>query len=144
MPAFDQYLDHGHHLRNIGGCARRFRWIENAKFGHVIKIPLDGLIGDLANRSPCLRCTRVDLVVYIGEVSHVFNVVLSVNEPQEPKERIKNNGRPRIADMRTVIDRGSAHIHAHVARIERLEPFFGSSLGVVQQDLGHGFLTRAV
>ena len=61
--------------------------------------------------------------------------------PQQPEEHVKHDHGPRVAQMRAVIDRGTADIHPHILRINRREILFLPGGGVVQLDrqvTGHG------
>ena len=68
-----------------------------------------------------LRRARVDLVVDVGDVAHVGDVLGAVEVPQQPEQHVEHDHRPRVADMREVVDRRPAHIHAHARGIERRE-----------------------
>ncbi len=52
-------------------------------------------------------------------------------------ECVKHHNRPRIADMRKIIHRGSADIHADICGIERRKEFFLPGQRVVKVKLGH-------
>ena len=91
-----------------------------------VELPV-GLLGNLADRlvepqiGIFLRRARVDLVVNVGDVAHIGDVVGAIEVPQQPKQHVEHDHRPRIADVREVVDRRTADIHAHIRRIERLE-----------------------
>ena len=53
---------------------------------------------------------RVDLVVDVGDVADIGHVLGAVEMAQQPVEHIEHDHGPRIADMRAIIDRRSAHI----------------------------------
>ena len=134
----NQRLDHGDHLANIPCRPWHMRRLERPHLGHVVQIPLRRLPRDLANAAPALGGACVDLVVHIGEVAHIGDMVRPIDMAQQTIERIKHNYRPRIADMRTVIDCWPTDIHPHIVSVDRLKELFPAGLGVVQLYLGHG------
>ena len=123
----DQTLDHRLHFRDMLGRARLHGRRQGAERRHVfVKLPF-GLLRDLADRlvqrqiGIILGRARVDLVVDIGDVADIGDVIVSIEVAQQAKQHVEDDDRPRVADMGEVVDRGPAHIHAHIARIEGLE-----------------------
>ena len=55
---------------------------------------------------------------------------------QNPKQNIGHDGGARIADMGIIINRGSAHIHAHVVFIDGFERLFAARKRIVKRQLG--------
>ena len=86
----------------------------------ALKIPI-GLFGQIADRNAALGCTRIDLVINVGDVADVSDVFRTVDVMQQPKQHIKHDHRARIADMGEVVNGRPAHIHAHARPIERGE-----------------------
>jgi hypothetical protein len=56
---------------------------------------------------------------------------------QQPVEHVEHHHGPRIAQMRAIVDRGAADIHAHVLRVDRLQPFHPPRHRIAQPDLDH-------
>ena len=126
----DQPLDQRLHLGDVLGRARLDRRPQAAERIDVLVELLLGLLGDDADRFVerqvriLLRRARVDLVVDVGDVAHVGDVLGAVEMPQQPEQHVEHDHRPRIADMREVVDRRPADIHAHARGIERLKSRF--------------------
>ena len=55
-----------------------------------------------------------------------------IDVAQKPEKHVEDDDRARIADVGIVVDRRSAHVHAHVLRIEGLEHLFAARQRVVQ------------
>ena len=133
----DQRLDHRDHLGDVLGGTRLLAGQERAERAHVLVVPGNRLVGDLADVTAGLGGACVDLVVDVGDVADIGHVVRPVDVPHQPVERVEHHHRPRIAQMGAVIDGGAADIHPHVFRVERLEPLLAAGRGVGQLDLGH-------
>src|SRR5690606_37516251 len=63
----------------------------------------------------------VDLVVHVRDVAYIGYVLGAVERAQQAEQHVEDDHRPRIADMSEVVDSRPAHIHAHIAGIERDE-----------------------
>ena len=128
---FDQRLDHRDHVRDMLGRT----WFDvrrhNAQRGHVLVVDPHELLGDFANRPARLDRRCVDFVVDVGEVTREFQFVAAA---QHARQQIEDHGRPRIADVRIVVNRGAAQVHRHVAVYEGLEGDFSSQSGIVELD----------
>ena len=61
---------------------------------------------------------------------------------KQAEKHIKHDHRAGIADMGEIINGWAAHVHPHVARIERNERLFGAGQGIVKCDglISHGWL----
>jgi hypothetical protein len=79
---------------------------------------------------------RDDAIVHIGQVHHVLE--LESAQPQEPPQNILKHKRSVIPDMRVVVDRRPAGVHAHFARFLWNEILDFPAQRVVQLNLGHG------
>ena len=90
-----------------------------AKRRHVLLEVFVGLFRQIADGNAALGRARVDLVVDVGDVAHIGDVLFAVEVPQQPEQHVEHDDRARIADMGKVVDRRSAHIHAHARRIDR-------------------------
>ncbi len=137
MAFFDQYTDHINHALNMFRGAGLFCGVEAAQRSRVGEILVrrcfrhfaDGVVQRQARKIP--QCPRVDLVIDVGDVAHIFDVVRTIKMAQQPEQHVKHDGRARITDMGEVINRGAADIHAHVFRIERCEQIFLGRVSVL-------------
>ena len=87
------------------------------------------------DRLAALPGARVDLVVHVGDVPDVGDA--RVEPPQQPRQHVEHHDRPRIAQMRQVVDRRAADIEPHMggvdaARSARLR----ARQAVVQEEVG--------
>jgi hypothetical protein len=132
----DQRLHDRDHLRHILGRARFGGGPHRVQGAHVIVIELGGArcqVGDAL----AVRLRRVhDLVFDVGDVAHIGDVRRAISMAQQPEQRVKHHHRPRVADMRIVVDGRAADIHAHVLGIDRRERLLLARKGVVEVD-GH-------
>ena len=140
MALIDQALDHRYHLPDIPGRAWLMGGAQRPERVHILVIPVDGLIGDLANIPPRLGGLGVYLVIHIGEIAHIGHMRLTVNMAQQPVKHIKHHHRAGIADMGAVINRGAADIHADIPGVDRHKFFFAADFGVGELD--HRFSRR--
>src|SRR5262249_47050648 len=95
--------------------------IETTQRLHVPMEDLVGLFGQLTNGNAPLGRARIDLVITVRDVAHVSDVFFAVDMAQQTEKNVKDDDRPRIADMREVVNRRAAHIHTHASGIERSE-----------------------
>ncbi len=109
------------------GRARLERRRQAAKRIDIGMKLIGGLFRDLADRlvqrqpRKIPRGTIVDLVVDVGDVANVGDVIGAVEMPQQPEQHVEHDHRPRVADVREIVNRRSAHIHADIVGIERHE-----------------------
>ncbi len=97
-----------------------------------------GILGQLADRDAALGGARIDLVIDVGDVAHIFDVIGAVEMAQQAEQHVEHDHRPRIADMREVVDRRPAHIHAHARGIDRGEHPFLARQRIVELELHNG------
>ena len=105
-------------LRRLRMDRRRF-YIQGF---HVFFALFDIALGDHGGLHAFLFCFFDDLIVHIRKIGNIIDLpalVLHISS-----DRIKYDHRPGIADMDQVIDRRSAHIHAHLSRLMWFELFF--------------------
>ncbi len=138
MAARNQILDHRHHRADPLGRARHIRRLQRPHGRHVLQIPPTRLLGDLPDVPPALLRPRDDLVIHVGEVAHIAHVLGPIDMPQQAEQHVEHDDRPRVADMRPVIDRRPADIHAHPARRDGDQKLFLPGLGVVQMNVHEG------
>ena len=143
MTLGDQFGDHGNHRPDIIGRARLVIGAHGAQSIHIGVIHGDGFGGPLVDQS--LQIARiagvfaregcvVDLVIHIGEIADIGDMRCAVDMPQQAVKHIKHHHRAAIAQMRAVIDRGPAEIHAQVFWVQRHEILLGAGFAIVQFD----------
>ena len=140
MAGGDQPLDDLDHLRDVFRGARLLVRRQHAECRHVGMEVRRGARGDRADRLAALLGARVDLVVHVGDVAHVGDA--RIQHAQQPREHVEHHHGARIADMRQVVDRRSAHVHPHMLRLERLEPLLPAAQAVVQKKRVHRILLQ--
>ena len=96
VAAGNQPFDHSDHLANILGCARGLRRLQRTQGTHVIKEPLNGFVGDLADIATGFSGAGVDLVIDVGEVPHIGDVIGAINMAQQAEQQVKDHHGPRI------------------------------------------------
>ena len=139
MALVDERLHHGDHPIHIIRRARLMGGRQCAEARHVLLVDLGGAIGQLTDRDAPLHSASHDLVVDVGDVAHIGDVLHAIGIAQHTENEIERHRRAAIADMRIVINRGSAGIEPHICRVDGLEhPLFAAS-GVVD---GERHVTR--
>ena len=128
----DQVLDHGDDLVDVGGRAGRHVRRRHPQGGDVFVVVGGEALGQAVYRLAGLPGRGIDLVVHIGDVAHVLD--LRIGDPQQAHENIESDRRHAVADMRQVVDRGTADVDAHFVRMQRHEGLFAAGAGVVQVD----------
>ena len=136
--AFDQPLDDLFHLVDMlcgtrldaGRQAAQSRDIRVELAGGGFGHPTDRLVQRQSGKIK--RRTLVDLVIDIGDVAHIGDMAFAIEMPQQAKQHIEHDDRPRIADMGKVIHRRSADIHAHIGSIDRRKGLLGAGQGIVK------------
>ena len=130
MTALDQPRDHRLHVGDVRGRPRLHRRVEAAHCPHVLAIGARGALGERRDRLAGHPMRGDDLVVDIGDVAGVGHVRVAIEMAQQPEQHVEDDRRPSIADVRVVVNGGSAHVHAHVVGIERLETLLLAAEGV--------------
>ena len=122
-----QHAERGDVPVELGGCL--FRQFADAKLRREVRIALGR--------------PRVDLVIDVGDVADVSDVALPVDVTEQAVEHVEHDDRPRITDVREVVNRWPAHIHAHVGRVDWPEFRLVSGQRVVEPQNHRGLLVRA-
>ena len=97
--------------------------------------------GDFRNRLTALLARLDDLVFDVGDVACIDDGILTIHPHQQTPQRVKYDGRARIADMGVVVDGWPADIHRDPGRILRLEYALFTRGGVIKADC-HGLMAR--
>ena len=132
VPAFDQPIDQRDHLLDVFRSARLDGWRQAAERRHIGVVLRRGPLRKLADRNAFLRRPGVDLVVDVGDVAGVNHMLRPIDVAQHAEEHVEHDGRPAVADMGKIVNRRTAHIHAHGLSIERLENFLLPGPGIVK------------
>ena len=130
--AADELLDLGQHLGDVLGGAR-LQVGGQAVEGLVVGVVLAGpALGERRGVLAGLAGAGDDLVVDVGDVAHERHLIAA--RPQVAGDHIEGDQRPRVADVKQVVDRWAADIHPDLARAERLEGHLALQQGVVDCD----------
>ena len=132
VAGFHEAVDQRDHLGDMFGRARLDARRQAAQRRNIFLEIIVGRLGQFADRDAALGGARVDLVVDVGDVAHIGDVALRIEMPQQAEQHVEHDDRPRVADMREVVDRRPAHIHAHARRIDRDEVPLGARQCIVQ------------
>ena len=103
----DQVDDRG----NVLSDARLQVGCQHPQRPHILVVSVDVAAGDGADGHPLGGRRRVDLVVHVSEVAGIDH--LAVVLPEQPGQHVEHHGRPCVADVGEVVDRGAAHVHRH-------------------------------
>ena len=77
---------------------------------------------------------RDDLVVDVGDVARIDQALRTELMADQPRERVEDDGGPRIADMGASVDRRTAHIHGDPLAVHWDERALLARHGVVEAD----------
>ena len=67
------------------------------------------------------RGALVDFIIDIRDVTDIGDMTLAIDRPQKPEQHVKNNHRPRIANMGVIVNSRATDIHPHLRGIDRLK-----------------------
>jgi hypothetical protein len=81
-----------------------------------------------------------DLVVDVGEVTHVLHVEPGVFEIAV--NDVERDVAARVPDVAIIVNRHAAHVHADFAGVDRFEFFLLTGEGIVDLQHNHQSLTR--
>ena len=96
---------------------------------------LRGAGGDLGDALAGLARTGVDLVIHVGDVPGVGD--MREGAAQQPRQHVEHHHRPGIAQMREIINRRPADIHAHMIGIDWPKRLAHAGEAIVEAELGH-------
>src|SRR5262249_28586444 len=117
------------------GCLRINFRIFDAQVPTIL-VKLDRpLSGDLTDGFLFTNGFRDDLVVDVGEVHDLLD--LPTSKTQCTTKQIFEQKRPEIPEVRRVVDRWSARVHANCTSISRRERFYLARKRVVESKLWH-------
>ena len=137
VAGLDKTSDHLDHLGDMLGGVGRDRRLADAQRAHVVPIMALVQLGD-RRRINSFRPGRLDdLVVDVGDVAGIDQAVGAVEVTKQARERVEDDRRAGIADMRPVVDGRTADIHRHATRIGRGEDPLLAGHRVVKADRRH-------
>ena len=113
-PSCDQPFDQRHHLRDVPGRARLHGRRLDAQLGHLVLVPLDVPLGQLADGDPEQLRPGDDLIVHVGIVLDEGHPVTPVAEVT--RDHVEDEGAPRVPDMGDVVGRDAADVHPSLAQ----------------------------
>ena len=133
VAAIDELLNELDHLRDLLGCARAYIGVLHVHGVHIVKECLRILSGNLGCTAALFVGLLDDLVIDVGDIGDEFHVEAAPGEVAA--DDIEADERTGIADMDVVVHGGTAHVHADLPVLERLERHLLTKFGVV--DLKH-------
>ena len=133
MAAVDELLDELDHLGDLLGGARSHIGVLHVHGVHVVKEGLRIFCGNLGCASAFFVGLLDDLVIDVGDVGDELHVEAAPRKIAA--DDIEADKRTSVADMDIVVHGGTAHVHADLPVLERLERHLLAKFGVV--DLKH-------
>ena len=133
MAAVDELLDELDHLGDLLGGARSHIGVLHVHGVHVVKEGLRIFCGNLSCASAFFVGLLDDLVINVGDVGDELHVEAAPGEVAA--DDVEADKRTGVADMDVVVHGGTAHVHADLPVLERLERHLLAKFGVV--DLKH-------
>ena len=113
---FFQLPDGGHHVWDmVGGSDDDFRFLQ-AQLARVLEEGVNVFLRVLGQAQPGGPGVADRLIVHVGEVHHVAQCVAA--PAQVAPQNVGEEKGPVIADVRVVVNRGAASIHAHAATLQ--------------------------
>jgi hypothetical protein len=137
--ALFQALDQRQHLRHVFGRTRLVVGAQQPDGGEVLVHRGRHLLGQLADGDATLDRALDDLVVDVRHVAHIGDGIAAGAQPAV--DDVERHVHAQVPHVAQVVDRDAAHVHAHLARHERLKVFEGAAEGVVDAQ-GHGTVRR--
>ena len=106
-----------------------------AQHAERIKVLMHGrdkALGQLADGLVVVDRTLDDLVVDVGDVADISQRIAARTQPA--RHHIEDQHHAGMTDVAVVINRDAADIHAHTARIDRLESFLAAGKRVMDAE----------
>ena len=119
MSRVDELLHERDHRVDFARRARAHRGVEHVHGVHVGDEGLGVLGCDFGGAAPLFVGLVDDLVVDVGHVLHEDHVETAPR--QVAADDVEADERAGVADMDVVVHRGTAHVHLHLAVLERHE-----------------------
>lgn len=127
----DQGLDHLVHAGDMAGGTRLDVRAQHVQTTFVLMHRGDHALDQRLERLAVLVGPADDLVVDVGDVTHIGHVIAALAQPAG--DDVEGNHHPGVTDMAEVIDGHAAHVHAHAITFQRLERFLGLAQRVVDR-----------
>ena len=129
MALLNERFDHGDHGTDFFRSARAHVGVDHVRATHDVDELVREFRGHLGSRATLLVGSIDNLVINVGQILGKRHFITACNEPAA--NNVKADKRASVADVDIVIHRGAAHIHAHLARLDRLEFCLFMGLGAV-------------
>ena len=134
MALLDEALNHLDHRGDLARGTRANVGVEHVQAMHLLDEGVGELRGHLLRRAALLVGAVDDLVVHVGEVLGEGDLVALVGEVAA--DDVEGQKRAAVAHVDLVVDGGTAHVHANLARLDGLELLLLVRLAVVDE---HGY-----
>ena len=133
MAAIDEFLDEPDHLGDLLGCARAHIGVLHVHGVHIVKEGLRIFSGNLGCAAALFVGLLDDLVINVGDIGDELHVEAAPGEVAA--DDVEADERTGVADVDVVVHGGTAHVHADLPVLKRLERHLLAKFGVV--DLKH-------
>ena len=127
-----------HEFDHLGDEVRRARIVLRTLDAQELAILVEHLdhgIRELADGLLLLGRALDDPVVDVGEVHHLLDAPSA--QPQHAPQQVLEEERAEVAEVRRVVDRGTARIQPHGAAVRGRERLCLAREGVVEEEVGH-------
>src|SRR3989344_5355581 len=125
---FEQLLDQCNHLRDMLGGCRTYLGMLDVQRIDILEKGFPVAVGIFLQGDFFLLGALDGLVIHVRQVHDLFDRIPLV--PKIASKNILADIGPEIADVRKIVDRRAACIHAYLLPFQRLEGFFLPSEGV--------------
>ena len=129
MALLNERFDHGDHGTDFLGSARAHIGVDYVRATHDVYELVREFRGHLGGCATLLVGSIDNLVINVGQILGKRHFVTARDKPAA--NNVETDKRAGVADVDIVIHRGAAHIHAHLARLDRLELCLFMGLGAV-------------
>ncbi len=120
MAVVDDALDQVDHVHDVPGGAR---FIRRRQYAQLLVGARELLLVVVGARPPALPGRRGFVEDLVVDVGHIADERDAVAEPEEPTaDDVERHTGADVPDVRRALHSGAAHVHAHLARLDRLEP----------------------
>ena len=110
-------VDEAQHLRHVVGGTRLVRGAFDAEGIGILVQGVDHAVRQGTDALAVVQRPPDDLVVDVGDVTHIGDAV--ARGPEPALDDVEGHHRTRMAEVTQVIHRHAAHVHAHVAGVDR-------------------------
>ena len=140
MPVVDQLLDDLLHFPDVLRRVRKFIDRIDPDRRQIVEIVLRHLFGEGFHRFAQFRRAGNQLVVHVGDVDHKLDLVPQVGEVA--LDRVKDHRPDHVSDVRRLVNRRTAKVHADAARNHGLKLFLLTSQSIVNTKCHESWIPR--